>query len=292
MNSRTLKLAALLLLPACVSAAGQEETLAVLASGSGVYQDTFAAFRTAYGRDVRLQDISAGKPKPGPETRTVVAFGGKAAIGDYPPGLNIVYCLSPGIFLKNPARQGQTIKIAMLPAFDEVFYRLKLIQPGLKRLKAFWMVPDFIGYRDRFIAEGAAFGIEVSAVKVATAEALPELLRKNLAEMDAFWVPPDPLLLTPENILILKEFSWGNDIPFYASNRGITREGATASVGVSFNAIGIAAAKAAAGLAAGEKLPTILFPDSVELTLNAAAAKNCGLTFPKEILNDAEQIFP
>lgn len=291
MNSRALKLAALLLL-ARTSASAAEDTLAVLSSNSGVYAETFAAFEMAYGRPVKHLDASERKPETEPGTRTVVAFGGKAAIADYPEDTNIIYCLAPGISLPPNARSGQTVKIAMLPPSVEIFSRLKLIQPALKRLRIFWMVPDFLNFRDKLIADGAAMGIEISAIHVEKREALPALLRESLGSTDAFWVPPDPLLLTPENIMILREFSWGNNIPFYASNKGVTREGAAASVGVSFKEIGETAARAAASLASGQTVQAVILPQKVELTLNTESAKKCGVVFPKEIADEAGYIFP
>lgn len=254
--------------------------------------EAFSAFQAAYGGEVKNFDVSITKPEIGGDVRTLVAFGGRAALVAYPPEPDLVYCMSPGVFVKSQARKGKTVKISMVPAFGEIFLRIRQIQPTIKRLRIFWTAPEFGGYIGKFKAQGEALGLEISAVEVGGGGELPAVLRESGGAMDAFWVPPDPLLLTPENMMILREFSWANSVPFYGSSKGVTRAGAIASVGMSFRDIGEAAAKAALGLAAGEILPPVIFPEKLEITLNATAAKKCGLTFPRDILREAGEPLP
>ncbi len=281
-----------MLLLACAVPAAADELVSVLSSRGGAYMEAFSAFQEAYGGEVKSFVLPAQKPVTGPETRVLAAFGGKAASLDYPPELNMVYCMAPGISIKTVPRAGKTVKISMIPAFTEIFSRIKLIQPSIRRLRVFWMAPDFGAHAARIITAGAEYGIDVSVVEVGDSGVLSSRLRESMGLADAFWVPPDPLLLTPENMMMFREFSWANNMPFYGSSKGVTRGGAVASVGVSFADIGAAAAKAAIALNAGDSLPAIVFPEKVELTLNATAAKKCGLTFPKEMLRGAGYLFP
>jgi len=110
--------------------------------------------------------------------------------------------------------------------------------------------------------------------------------------MDAFWLPPDPFLISRESLMILREFSWSNSIPFYAPTKGLAREGAAAAVGASFADIGAAAAAAVKALQAGNVLEPVIFPTRVEITLNASAARKCGLEFQPKILREANYLFP
>lgn len=287
MSSKALAAALLLALP-CPRAAA--ETATVLSAGGGAYMEAFSAFQAAYGAEVAHFDLSKAKPELPPQVRTVVAFGGKAAVYPYPPDIRVVYCMAPGIFLK-PA-PASPVKISLIPPFDKVLSRLKLMQPGLKTLKVLWMAPDFGQFADAITRAGAELGIQLISIRVTDTADLPSILRREMPGMDAFWLPPDPLLVTPENLLILREFSWANGIPFYGSTKGMTREGAAASVGLSFKAMGEAAAGAALRLEAGEKLPEIVFPDEDEVTLNATAAKRCRLTFPRRVIEEAGYLFP
>ncbi|MCM2266562.1 MAG: hypothetical protein NDI60_02165 [Elusimicrobiales bacterium] len=288
-SSRPLALCLLLACPAAVLAG---ETVAVLSSDGGAYMEAFSAFQAAYGSEVPYSNLAAGKPSFPPAADIVVAFGGKAANYSYPAPLQVVYCMAPGIFVSDPAGRTKGAKISLIPSFTEIFLRIKELQPGIRRLRVFWMTPVFGNFDDNLTKEGAAHGIAVTAVKVPSIEDMPSLLRQTRGTADAFWLPPDPLLLTPENLMIMRDFSWDNGIPFYGSTKGMTREGAAASIGVSFKDMGETAARAVLALRAGEKLPEIIFPPAVELTLNASAARKCKLQLTPEILRRANYLFP
>lgn len=289
MSSRLRLLPLLLMLAAPAPAA---EPLAVLSAGTGAYMEAFSSFQAAYGSEVPYFDMTAGKLSIPAGTSLVVAFGGKAANHSYPAGIPVVYCMAPGLFVKQVAAESRSVKIALIPEFGQILGQLKEIQPGLKRLRGFWMSPAFGQFAEPLKAAGQALGIEVSVTKVPDAEDLPALLRQVNGNADALWLPPDPLLVTLENLTIIKDFSWANAIPFYGSTKGMTREGAAASVGVSFSDMGETAADAARRLQAGENLPEMVFPPRMELTLNASAAKKCGLKFTSEVLKKANYFFP
>lgn len=284
--------AALTLLLAPASPASGGDTAAVLSSGGAAYIEAFSAFQAAYGSAVPYYDLSKKKKELPAGTRTIVAFGGRAANQAYDPGLNLIYCMAPGSFTKNTPAGTKTVKISMVPEFSLLFAKLLAIQPGLKRLRIFWMVPDFETYTDAVKAEGARQGVEVTAVRAESAGELPGLLRHGLNKMDAFWIPPDPLIISPDMMLILREFSWSNGVPFYGSTKGMTREGAVASVGVNFGEMGKAAAAAALLLEDGKAVPAMIFPGKAEVTLNSSAARKLGLTFPRAIIEEAGQLFP
>lgn len=294
MNSKLLKCcaAAVCLLYAAAPARSADGTIAVLSSESGAYLEAFSAFQAAYGASVTYYDASKEKPAIPPGTKTVVAFGSKAASQNYPPPVNLVYCLAPSFVVQPKGREGRIVKISMIPGFGLTLSKLKELQPSLKRLRVFWMLPGFASDAEALQALGTASDMEITAVKVEDLADLPGLLRGGLNKMDAFWLPPDPFLISPESLRILRDFSWGNSIPFYASTKGIAREGAAAAVGTSFADIGAAAAAAVKALQAGAVPEPVIFPDKPELTLNASAAKKCGVKFPPEILREASYLFP
>lgn len=280
---------ALLLSPAALPAG---ETVAVLSSGSGAYLEAFAAFEKAYGKEVPRYDAGALPPELPRGTKTVVTFGARAAALRYPGRLNLVYALAPGFFLDPAARTGSTVKISMRPSPERTLARFLELQPALRRLRIFWSSPGYASLGDNYGAAGAALGIEVTAVKVERPERLPALLRKALGHMDALWLPPDPLLLSPETLLIFREFSRGNQVPMYAATKGITRDGACASLGISFAQAGAAAGDAAKGLQDGARQPPLVYPEVAELTINASAARQCGLKFSPALLRQADHLIP
>lgn len=292
MNFKT-ALLALSLLPASFAEAGQSgATVALLSSGSGAYMEAFSAFQAVYGSEVKYFDVSKEKPRFTETTRTAVAFGGRAAGLPYPPGMSVVYCMAPGFFQDDIPAGSRAVKISMVPRLGLLAAQFKAIQPGIRRLRVFWKAPGFGDYIGTLKKEAAPLGIEVETVKVDQTDDLPEILRQSLGKMDAFWLPPDPLLISPETLMIFKEFSWDNGVPYYASSKALAREGATAAFAISFRDIGGAAALAVKSMDAGEKPVPVVFLDKVELTLNASAARKCGITFPPEILKEASYLLP
>jgi len=283
MSFKSVACCALLLLPAASSAG---DTAAVLSHGSGAYMEAFAAFKEIYG-EIAYYDLSKGRPDLPAGTGTVVAFGGKAAEHKYPPGTSLVYCMAPGVFAKKIRQDGRTVKISLIPELGIILSTLKKVQPGLKRLTVFWMLPGFSPYAQTMNEEGGRHGIAISTVRVTGVEELPELLRRSMGEMDAFWLPPDPLIVTSESLAILRDFSWANAIPFYGSTKGMTREGAAVSVGISFREMGAAAARAARALAAREKTPDVIFPSKPDITFNLEAVKKCRLALPRGLREEA-----
>ena len=286
-------LSAFLLFPAAPAyTAAPENTVAVLSLNGGAYLEAFSAFQATYGGEVTYYDLSSQKPVIGGKVKLLVTFGGKAAKYSYPEGINIIYCLAPGLEAKAPSREAREVKIALVPAFNVTLARIKQLQPGLKRLRVLWSAPGYAPYEQTVREEGARQGVQVTTFRLEGAGSLPGALRSALGKADALWLPPDPLIVTRENLLILREFSWENNIPFYGSTKSMTREGAVASFGISFTEIGKAAARAAATLDSGGSLPETVFPDKTEITLNAAAARKFGIVFPAAVLDEAGYLFP
>ncbi len=291
MLSRITAIAAACLALAAPASAG-DGLVALLAQAGGAYMESFSAFQADYGSEVKYFDVSRGRPDLPPGTRTVVAFGGRAASTDLPQNVNLVYAMTPGLFIKPRGGEGKTIKVALIPNFDVTLAALRRLQPGMRRLRIFWMAPELGRFSDLVKSEGAKLGVEVTPVKVEYTDDLPALLRRSLGGADAIWLPPDPLLITAETVMMFKEFSAGNRIPFYASSKGLTRDGAVASVGVSFAVMGTTAAEAVKALEAGATPPALIFPPKVEIAVNASAARRCGLQLPPEAVKAADYFYP
>jgi hypothetical protein len=286
---------ALIMSALALSAAGPlaaGDTVAVLSSASGVYMEAFAAFQHTYGEKVEYFDISAGKPVIPSGTRTVVAFGSMAAGHSYPPGLNLVYALAPGFTVGREGRSGAIVKITMLADPDLFLGKLKKIQPSLKRLRVFWKSPSYSGLREEYAEASARAGIEITAIKVNGDGELPGIMRAARGQADAILLPPDPLLISDSTFPFFTEFSRANSVPLYVSTRGLALKGAAAAVGAGFAQAGTAAAEAAAALRDGKPLPSRIYPKGYQITLNAPAARACGLIFGPELIREADYYLP
>jgi hypothetical protein len=254
--------------------------------------EAYSSFQAEYGKEVPYFDLSKERPRIPADVKTIVTFGNRAAGHHYPPGADLVYALAPGFLIDRSTRTGKSVKVSMRPAPARLLAKLLEIQPTLKRLRIFMASPGYKAFVLDYGKAGAALEMDVSVVEVRRMEQLPGLLRDTIGQADAFWLPPDPLIVSPESLMIFREFSWANHIPMYAATKGLTREGACASLGVSFAQSGFTAAVAAKALKEGEVLPSIIFPEKTELTLNASAARQCGITFTEELLRQAAYLFP
>ena len=72
-------------------------------------------------------------------------------------------------------------------------------------------------------------GVEIISVRLQSPDSMPERLRKLMGKMDAFWLMPDPVLITKSSLMVLADFSCANSIPFYAPTYALVQGGATAS---------------------------------------------------------------
>lgn len=292
MNSRLLRvlcLAAALGVPA--AAARAQQTVAVLSSKSGAYLEAFSAFTAAYGSEIPSYDLSAEKPRFGPDTRLVVAFGGKASSFQYPEKLQIVYCLAPG-YLREARPGARMVKISMMPAFDALMAKIKLVQPGIRTLAVFWLSPRYSAIESDVKAAGAGAGVEVRTYKLKDLDGLPSFLRGEISKVDAFWLPPDPLFMRQDILQAMKNFSWDNGIAFYGTSRSHTKEGALAALGPGFAEMGRAAAAAALDLLGGGAPPAVVYAKNSELSLNFEGARKCGLTLPADAIKEAAHAYP
>lgn len=259
--------AALLVLPCCLAAG---ETAAVLSGDSAHYLEAYGAFHNAFPGNAELLDAS----KPGfhlPEDiRYAAAFGAKAAALHYPPGTQLVYALAP---VSAPGRHWHQVSLA--PAPGPALEAFRGLQPGLRRLAVFWAAYPGEDYLDDLRAAGETFGIEIISARLKSPDSIPERLRRLLGKMDAFWLLPDPGLITESSLRVLASFSCANAVPFYAPTRGLLPAGASASFAPDFRDAGAEAARVLAAIKAGERVPHIVYPGSSRLVVNEALIGKC-----------------
>lgn len=275
---------ALLLYAALAAApsAPAQEVMAVLSSAPGPYQAAFDAFVKALGREASAVRLPA-RPAAS-AARIVVAFGGEAALQDYPESATLIACLAPGLHSRVRHR-GAFVYVALKPAPASLLSGLRRVQPGLKRLGVLSRSRDTDSYLDDLRRAGAPLGIEIVAPRSAGDDGLPGALRALVAaKADAFWLAPDPSLATPENFQAMKQFSWDNALPFYAPTRGLAVSGAAASVSVGVGEEGRMAAELARRALAGEELPGLVYPSKTDITINLRSARNAGLEIRPEAL--------
>lgn len=275
-------------------AAGPEEgarIVAVLSSDAKPYWEAFEGFQKELGAPVTVLQLREGAVQIPAGATVVAAFGGRAAQQPYPPGVQLVYCLSPGKTVPRGSFERPPVKIQMTGDPDAVVARLLELQPGLKRLALFWAQGSGESKsKELGLAAGSRF--EVVSVRVRSSEELYEALRGLRGRVDALWMTPDPSLVNADNFEALREYSWANAVPFYSPTEGLVEKGASASISASYAEIGRAAAGAARDALAGLPVAESIYPARVAVTLSASAAKRAGLAPPAEALKRVERLLP
>lgn len=269
-----------------------QELTVVLSSELSPYVEAFDGFRMAWGRAVHRVDLVDGQvPQLPSETRVVVTFGGQAALASYPSDVVVIYCLSPGVTLKNLARQNRAVKIAMTPSAAEVIKRLKVVQPSLRRLSVFWVSDAQASFLKLLDVAAQQWGVRIISKRIKGIGDLPDGLRKTLRDgIDGVWLPPDPALINSRSFGIFRTFSYDNDVPLYVPSGGLLDKGAVASVSCNFGDVGRAASRVAQQILVGDQLPVVIYPDQVTFWVNAKAALEAGLSIDLDALkrNGAE----
>jgi len=281
----------------CVSPcrATADEVVVVLGSDSQPYQEALAGVKESYGTNVQVISFSKGDVHISEGTRVIVAIGGKAALYSYnAPQAVFIYCVAPQTYadpLQHPA--GMT-KVHISPPPDILLQKLRDLQPSLKRLQSFWVSDLAINYQKPLKEEGDKIGVTVSSEHLKSLEELPDRLRAIKGRVDAFWLPPDPLLITPQSFAMIRQFSWDNNIPLYVSMDALADQGAAASVGVSFREQGRKAGSLVTQALSSHagRLGSDYYGEKILVTINLKSAAKAGLSIPAEVSKRADRLVP
>lgn len=216
--------------------------------------------------------VSASAPETSQSVDAVVAFGSRAALRGWPESAALVTCLAPGA----RPRRDAVLRVELMPVPAALLERLKMLQPGLKTLRVLWSSELAREEVDGLAAAAAAVGVAVRAERIEDPAELPARVRAFEGPADAFWVMPDPLLVTAQNFAVLREYSQASRTPFYAPTEGLAERGATATLAASFRESGRTAASALKARLNGVAAAHV-HPARLTVTVNAAAARAAGL---------------
>lgn len=262
--------------------AGAAPVVAVLSADHGAYRQALAGFEAVFGSSVTVRLASADASLD-PDTRVVVAIGGRAALRLYPSDVEVIYCLAPAAAIT--ARKATRVR--MMPRPADLVSRVRLAQPAARSLAVVWSQSAYQSYVGRVIEEGRAAGLDVLSVPTDSSD-LPRALAIIGGRASAVWLAPDPLLVTPDNFRIISAFAGDDHIPFYAPAVDLIREGATAAIAISPEDMGRAAAEAAQRYLSGEPPEEEVFSNRVRVVVNPARAAAVGLVLSTDVVKSVD----
>ena len=253
------------------------EVAALLSADAPAYQDAVRVFQEAYGAPVPV--LVAGKGPLPDGTRVVVTFGRRAAEEARESGAAVVACLAPGLAASKETRM---TLISAMPPPRELMSILKEVQPRLEVLPVFWVSDAFDEYMGELEEAGKARGVYILPHKPVSADKLGQRLGMFESKPEAFWVLPDPALLTTVNAKTLLEYSAFNRVPFYVSQSSLVERGALVSFAPENEETARAAVQAVRQILAGGAVPSEIRPEAA-LVLNKAAFQNTFLDPPARV---------
>jgi putative tryptophan/tyrosine transport system substrate-binding protein len=157
---------------------------------------------------------------------------------------------------------------------------LKAIVPRAKKIGVIYNPRNSNELLSNAMAVASKQGLEIVASKVDAPDDTPRALRAFADGIDAFWLIPDPTVVTPQAFRAILEFSQKSNVPFFAYNEAFVRAGALLSLGPNSASIGAQACTMAKSILGGQspKSLGIAAPQGMELFLNMKTSEQLGLT--------------
>lgn len=275
----------LLLAAAPGTAEPPPRVLVVMSAETGPYREAVAGIMEVLGTDASAV-VAVAPPRVPEDVTVVVTLGARASSWKYPARVLLIHTLTPG--LQSDRLRG--IRVAMSPEPAALLDKLLALQPSCRRLGVPYQSAEAAAYAAELARAGSAHGLFVDALDVGEGEDLPDVLRRLWGDVDALWVPPDPLLVNATNLATLVQFARANRIPLYVPTTGLIGLGGTAAVAPSFRELGRRSAQAASAPRGEES--AVLYPRIVETVVSRKEAAAAGLTLVEAGLGKADRVLP
>jgi putative ABC transport system substrate-binding protein len=210
------------------------------------------------------------------------------------PDVHLVYCM-----VQEPGRLGlssapNTTGVTFSIPIKNQLAAFRMVNPRGVRIGVLFN-PDNTG-RHVEEAEKAAGILRLALVPkpVPTEREIPQALRLILTgadEVDALWIPADPILLGDESRRFIFSEALKANKPVYTFSSALVSEGALVSNGPDFGSIGEQVADLVNRVAAGEKGKIEALVPRAELVINRKIAGKLKIEIPPDAIKAANRVF-
>jgi putative ABC transport system substrate-binding protein len=198
--------------------------------------------------------------------------------------------------VENPERYGLTgfnvTGVSQEVSMDEVLSYLRLFAPEVERIGMLIWQKNQNQQVSEAIEAGKSAGYTVRALRVGNERDVPGAFMRLRRDIDAFWLVPDHLVVTPENFRFLRDETQRLEMPLIAYTDALVRAGALMGVGPDREAIGRQLASMAKSILDGtpvEDLP-VQMPESVRVVLNRDTQNAIGLDIDPAMLGFVDEV--
>ena len=225
--------------------------------------------------------------------KVIIALGKKAAYA-----ANQRFSEVPILYaqVENPERYGLTgfnvTGVSQEVSMDEVLSYLRLFAPEVERIGMLIWQKNQNQQVSEAIEAGKSAGYTVRALRVGNERDVPGAFMRLRRDIDAFWLVPDHLVVTPENFRFLRDETQRLEMPLIAYTDALVRAGALMGVGPDREAIGRQLASMAKSILDGtpvEDLP-VQMPESVRVVLNRDTQNAIGLDIDPAMLGFVDEV--
>jgi len=261
------------------------------------YEAAADGFRQAATGDVI--DLSLSSTSPDQIERqlvalrpdAVVAVGLRAAIfvRDRLPRVPLVFCVVQNF--EDHDLEGTWITgVSTDIAPEDELGALAAAAPDVRRVAVFFGAESGGKLARRARLAAHALGLTLEEAPVSGLADLPRAARAVSTKVDAFWMPADAVVATPEAFRFLLRFSLDSRKPLLAFSESLVRAGAFAGLSPDYNRAGALAAEAVRRIRAGERagdIPVAHVPVG-RVVVNGSTARALGREVPGPLLRRAE----
>jgi putative ABC transport system substrate-binding protein len=288
---------------ALVAAALARSDIAVLLSDSvAAYDEPVASFRAAVARPVTVYDLEGDRARADVIVKQlaadppplVYALGAKAAYMavNYLPSTPVVYAM-----VSDPARYGiggtQVTGVSSEVPPEAVLSQFKLFAPDVESLGVL-LASSNTGRATTDALEAArTLGYDLKIARVTNARDLRAAYERTADEVDALWLLPDPVVMSPESFRYLRNATLRRDMPMIAATETLVRAGALMCVSPDREMLGQQAGELALRILQGGELPGMIEPEppgAIRVVLNRDTLDAVGLKVDPLLLDFADEV--
>ena len=241
-------------------------------------------------KDRALQLTAALQDDPPP---VIVAIGAKAAwiAMQELPRVPVVYAM-----VIDPARYGVkgafVTGVAMDVPPDMTLAQFQLFAPDVKRLGIIVSQENTSPQVARAIEAARAAGYEVKARRVGSSKDVRRAFANLRSEIDALWLLPDAVVLTPVNFRSIQAEAMRSRLPVLVESEGLVQAGALMCVAPDQEQVGRQAADLVRMVLAGTTAGAIepLAPSATRVVLNRSTSEGLGMTLDPVLLDFVDEV--
>lgn len=178
------------------------------------------------------------------------------------------------------------------PPLDQQLDFIREVLPSLKTLGIVWNAGEDNARATIKSLEKLAKKRKIALKTVAVTKAadIPQAIRKLAQSVDAFYIPNDNMMASSIESVI--KGAHGARKPVFAADILLVERGCLGMRGVDYHEIGRQTGRMACAILEGQPLKPFEKPEVLKTYLNKASADKLGITFPENMMENADKMFP